>query len=180
MFRCQAALSANPNVSSRTRPVLRIHNEVARPNFTFVMDTGQWVDGANGGRARGEAGGNPAAAEVNYDWMAMCESEILAHLFLRRPAGSVHEKLSTTNEKIPPSGAPHASHIRAKFFSVDSGSEAWLDYPRIVNLLDKAGFNGTLGIVFEGGDVNSATDREVFGLCAAELRRLTRALPAKL
>ena len=72
--------------------------------------------------------------------------------------------------------APFAAHVRAKFFSVDSGSEAWLDYPRIVKLLDKAGFNGTLGIVFEGGDVNAATDREVFRLCAAELRRLTQSL----
>ena len=72
--------------------------------------------------------------------------------------------------------APHAAHVRAKFFHVDDGAESWLDYQRIVRILDGAGFNGTLGIVFEGGDVNDATDKEVFTLCRDELRRLTAKL----
>jgi len=66
--------------------------------------------------------------------------------------------------------------VRAKFFHVDDGAESWLDYQRIVRILDGAGFNGTLGIVFEGGDVNDATDKEVFTLCRDELRRLTAKL----
>ena len=72
--------------------------------------------------------------------------------------------------------APHAAHVRAKFFHVDDGAESWLDYQRIVRILDGAGFNGTLGIVFEGGDANEATDKEVFTLCRDELRRLTAKL----
>ena len=37
--------------------------------------------------------------------------------------------------------APHAAHVRAKFFHVDDGAESWLDYQRIVRILDGAGFN---------------------------------------
>ena len=46
-----------------------------------------------------------------------------------------------------------------------------MDYKRIVALLHDAGFNGTLGIVFEGGTVNAVDDREVFALAARQLRR---------
>jgi sugar phosphate isomerase/epimerase len=101
--------------------MMRIREAVNRPNFTFVLDTGQ------------------------------C--------------------------------APYAAHVRAKFFAVESGKESWLDYSRIVRILDAAGFNGTLGIVFEGGAVNKGlSDREVFATCAAELRELTarRNLAAKI
>ena len=149
---CDYAAARGVTVGCQNHPstgdhMLRIHRQVARENFTFVLDTGQWVDGANGGAARELEGGSPAASETNYDWMAMC--------------------------------APFAAHVRAKFFRIDSGTEELLDYPRIVKLLDAAGFNGTLGIVFEGGDVNKATDREVFALCASELRSLTQSV-AKL
>ena len=71
--------------------------------------------------------------------------------------------------------APFTAHVRAKFFKVDTGdAETWLDYGRLVGILDEAGFNGTLGIVFEGGDVNEGlSDREVFAICAGQLRALT-------
>lgn len=123
--------------------MMRIREAVNRPNFTFVLDTGQWVGGANKNRGPADA--------VNYEWMEQC--------------------------------APHAAHVRAKFFAVESGKESWLDYSRIVRILDAAGFNGTLGIVFEGGAVNKGlSDREVFATCAAELRELTarRNLAAKI
>lgn len=73
--------------------------------------------------------------------------------------------------------APYAAHVRAKFFMVaEERGESWLDYERIVRILDAAGFNGTLGIVFEGGDVNQGiSDREVFAIAAAELQQLTAA-----
>ena len=116
--------------------MLRIKEAVNRPNFTFVLDTGQWVGGANKNSG--------PTNEVTYDWMREC--------------------------------APYAAHVRAKFFCVESGKESWLDYARIVGILDEAGFNGTLGIVFEGGDVNKGiSDREVFEICAAELQVLTAA-----
>jgi sugar phosphate isomerase/epimerase len=69
--------------------------------------------------------------------------------------------------------ARHATHVRAKFYKVDSGQEEWLDYARIVKILENVGFNGTLGVVFEGQDINDCDDREVLRLSAAELRRLT-------
>ena len=73
--------------------------------------------------------------------------------------------------------APYATHIRAKFYKVDSGTEEWLDYPRIVEILESVNFNGTVGVVFEGRDINDCDDREVLRLAAAELRRLTDGPP---
>tara|TARA_B100000029_G_scaffold389840_1_gene386418 strand:- start:122513 stop:123349 length:837 start_codon:yes stop_codon:yes gene_type:complete len=49
--------------------------------------------------------------------------------------------------------APYAAHVRAKIYRIESGIEAWLDYPRILEILKKAGFNGWMSIVFEGQDV---------------------------
>ena len=123
--------------------MLRIREAVNRPNFTFVLDTGQWVGGANQNSGPTD--------EITYDWMRQC--------------------------------APYTAHVRAKFFCVESGRESWLDYARIVGILTEAGFNGTLGIVFEGGDVNEGiSDRDVFEICAAELQALTAraALASKL
>lgn len=69
--------------------------------------------------------------------------------------------------------AEHAVHVRAKFYKIDSGSEEWLDYDRIHAILEAAGFNGTLSVVFEGKDVNNCDDHAVLRLAAAQLRRLT-------
>ncbi len=68
--------------------------------------------------------------------------------------------------------APFATHVRAKFFKIDSGREEWLDYARIVAILEDAGFNGIMGVVFEGRRVNSCGDREVIARAAAHLRHL--------
>ena len=46
--------------------------------------------------------------------------------------------------------APLTSHVRAKFYKIDSGREEWLDYRRIAGILKGAGYNGTVGVVFEG------------------------------
>jgi sugar phosphate isomerase/epimerase len=70
-----------------------------------------------------------------------------------------------------------AVHVRAKFYKIDSGTEEWLDYDRIYRILDDAGFNGTLSVVFEGKDANDCDDRQVLTLAAAQLRRLTGATP---
>ena len=69
--------------------------------------------------------------------------------------------------------AARASHVRAKFYKVDSGEEEWLDYPRIFAILRAAGYNGAVSVVFEGQDANAGDDREVLRLAAAQLRSLT-------
>ena len=44
----------------------------------------------------------------------------------------------------------HAVYVRTKFYRIDSGTEEWLDYPRIMRMLNSAGYNGCLSIVYEG------------------------------
>jgi sugar phosphate isomerase/epimerase len=114
--------------------VLRLFDEVARSNFTFILDTGQW---------EGSPGRNKGVGDPDHD---------------------IYKYMEQT--------AHHACHVRAKFYKIDSGSEEWLDYDRIVDILVAAGFNGTLGVVFEGKDVNACDDRGVLSLAAAQLRRL--------
>ena len=48
--------------------------------------------------------------------------------------------------------APYAVHVRAKIYRIKSGSEAWLDYDRIMPIIKKTGFNGWMSVVFEGQD----------------------------
>ena len=115
--------------------ILRILKETDRPNFSFLLDTGQWV-------------GSPAANKGQVD-----------------PAHDIYRYMEQT--------APYATHVRAKFYKIDSGREEWLDYGRIVPILRDAGFNGALGVVFEGKDANSCGDKEVIRLAVEELRGLT-------
>jgi sugar phosphate isomerase/epimerase len=49
--------------------------------------------------------------------------------------------------------APYALHVRAKFYRVSSGREEWLDYPRILDILNGVGYNGWVSVVYEGWDV---------------------------
>lgn len=116
--------------------VLRILDETDRENFTFILDTGQWV-------------GSPARNR------GIPEPGIDIYEFMEQTAG-------------------RASHVRAKFYKIDSGEEEWLDYPRIIDILRSAGFNGAVSVVFEGKDVNACDDREVLRLAANQLRQLTR------
>ena len=64
-----------------------------------------------------------------------------------------------------------ATHVRAKFYKIDSGREEWLDYERIVEIISKVDFNGNISIVFEGQG-NQCSDREAIGLAVAYLRGL--------
>ena len=114
--------------------VLRLLEEVDRSNFTFILDTGQWV---------GSPGRHGGAAQPGHD---------------------IYQYMEQT--------ARHAAHVRAKFYKIDSGDEEWLDYPRIIDILRAADFNGTLSVVFEGKDINNCDDHEVLRLAAAQLRRL--------
>ena len=94
---------------------LRLLREVGRKNFTFIMDTGQWL-GAVGGSPRGWR-------DINVE---------LYRDYLERMA-------------------PYASGVRAKIYKIDRGWEEWLDYPRILKILQANDFNGNISIVFEGG-----------------------------
>ena len=93
--------------------VLRILRETDRKNFTFIMDTGQWL-GAIGAHPRGQF-------DPRVD---------LYRDYLERTV-------------------PFASCVRAKIYKIDSGREEFLDYERIVGILQAAGFNGNLSIVVE-------------------------------
>ncbi len=134
---CDFASDAGIAVGLQNHPstgdnVLRILRETDRENFTFILDTGQWV---------GSPGLNRGVGDPEVD---------------------IYEYMEKT--------APHASHVRAKIYKIDSGREEWLDYERIVGILKSAGFNGVVSITFEGQDVNECDDRETFRLAARHLR----------
>ena len=66
--------------------------------------------------------------------------------------------------------ARHTAYVRAKFYKIDSGKEEWLDYPRIIQILKAANFNGMVSVVFEGKDINACDDPEVIRRAVAHLR----------
>ena len=117
--------------------ILRILRQTARENFTFILDTGQWV-------------GSPARNQGQPD-----------------PQVDIYHFMEQT--------ASHATHVRAKFYKIDSGREEWLDYARIVQILKAVDFNGIMGVVFEGKDINACDDKEVIRLAAVHLRELLAA-----
>ena len=61
----------------------------------------------------------------------------------------------------------HASYIRTKFYRIESGTEEWLDYERIVALIKTANYNGCISIVYEGEHQDRV---EQIRLAAAYLR----------
>ena len=65
--------------------------------------------------------------------------------------------------------APRAVHVRAKIYRIASGSEAWLDYDRIMKIIKSVGFNGWMSVVFEGQD--ELDEPTAVPLAAAFLRR---------
>ena len=65
--------------------------------------------------------------------------------------------------------APRAVHVRAKIYRIASGSEAWLDYDRIMKIIKSVGFNGWMSVVFEGQD--ELDEPTAVPLAAAYLRR---------
>ena len=48
--------------------------------------------------------------------------------------------------------APLAVHVRAKIYRIQTGEEAWLDYPRIFEILRSVHYNGWVSVVYEGQD----------------------------
>ena len=49
--------------------------------------------------------------------------------------------------------APLAVHVRCKIYRIQTGEEAWLNYPRIFEILRGVKYNGWLSIVYEGQQV---------------------------
>ena len=46
--------------------------------------------------------------------------------------------------------APHATGVRAKIYNIDRlGVEEWIDYPRVLAILQSVGFDGVISLVFE-------------------------------
>ena len=66
--------------------------------------------------------------------------------------------------------APRAVHVRAKIYRIASGREAWLDYDRIMCILDGVGFNGWMSLLYEGQD--ELDEPAAVPMAVAFLRRL--------
>jgi sugar phosphate isomerase/epimerase len=44
--------------------------------------------------------------------------------------------------------APLATHVRCKLYRVETGTEAWLDYDRVFEILREVGYNGWISLVY--------------------------------
>ena len=64
---------------------------------------------------------------------------------------------------------PFATYIRCKFYKVEGGTEEWLDYERIADIILRSGFNGCISIVYEGQETDTV---QQVRLAAAQLRAL--------
>ena len=51
--------------------------------------------------------------------------------------------------------APLAVHVRCKIYRIKNGTEEWLNYPRIFDILNGFNYNGWLSVVYEGQDVEA-------------------------
>ena len=51
--------------------------------------------------------------------------------------------------------APLAVHVRCKIYRIENGTEEWLNYPRIFDILKGVNYNGWLSVVYEGQDVEA-------------------------
>jgi sugar phosphate isomerase/epimerase len=71
--------------------------------------------------------------------------------------------------------APHAELVRAKIYKIDSGREEFLDYERILGILQKEDFNGIISLVFELGEFNKLDQEECIRLGVAHLRQVINA-----
>lgn len=103
----------NRNLAATAGDVLHILRETGHPNFTHILDTGQWTGSPGANQER--------TADPNVD---------------------IYEQIERT--------APHAIHVRCKFYDISSGREKYLDYERIFQILKRVGYKGNVSIVYEG------------------------------
>ena len=124
----------NGNLAATGRDVVAILDQVDRPNFTCVLDTGEW-EGSIGASPLGES--DP-------------DTDIYSYI-----------------EEV----APRAASVRAKIYRVETGTEAWIDYQRVVDILKTAGFNGNVSIVLQNQS-DTCDDIESLRLATHHLRDL--------
>ena len=67
---------------------------------------------------------------------------------------------------------PFATCVRAKIYKIDTGRELWLNYPRILKILQGVEFNGNISIVFEGEGRNKCDLQECLRLAVQHMRTL--------
>ena len=67
--------------------------------------------------------------------------------------------------------APHAASVRAKIYRVESGKETWIDYQRVINILQTSGFSGNISIVLQNQS-ETCGDIEAVRLAVRHLRAL--------
>jgi sugar phosphate isomerase/epimerase len=109
--------------------VLRFQQLVNHPNFTFLLDTGQF------------AGSKGASGDIPPD---------LSH---EDPIESIRKTASI------------ASHVRVKFYKPRAdGSETYIDYPKVFDILRGVHYDGIIDIVYEpdryhGDDIQQAMPR---------------------
>ena len=80
--------------------------------------------------------------------------------YVGSPGASGGDRNAPAQERLYESlaeSAPRAVHVRAKFYRVADGEEKWLDYPRILDILEKVGYNGWMSVVYEGFDAEPST-----------------------
>ncbi len=70
--------------------------------------------------------------------------------------------------------ASHASYVRAKIHKIDSGKDEYIDYERVAEILNRAGFNGTVSAVYEGQNYSDCTDYESIEWGTSHLRDVLR------
>ena len=127
----------NGNLAATGQDVVAILDEVDRPNFTCVLDTGEW---------EGSIGASPLG-----------ESD---------PDTDIYGFIETV--------APRAVSVRAKIYRVESGEEVWIDYRRVVDILNASGFNGNISIVLQN-QCPTCPNVEALRLATHHLRNLLRA-----
>ncbi len=65
-----------------------------------------------------------------------------------------------------------AAYVRAKIHKIDTGREEYVDYERVLRLLNGVGYNGVLSMVYEGQRYSDCDDFEAIRLGTAHLRQM--------
>ncbi len=82
---------------------------------------------------------------------------------VKEPKVDIYEYMEQT--------APYAASVRMKVFKIDSGREEWLDYERILKILKRVNYNGSLCICVEN-QVKTMTEQEALKAGVKYLREL--------
>ena len=86
------------------------------------------------------------------------------------PRGEFDPNVDIYRDYLEPT-APYATYVRAKIYQIDTGKETYLDYPRIMQILKSANFNGNVSIVYEGAEGrNKCSEPEGIRLAVKYLR----------